>query len=238
MLGRPFGQKNDIRYEGIREMIKFHNILFDLDGTLTDPVIGITKSVQYSLEKLGIIEPNTEKLIGFIGPPLWESYKRYYGFDDSKSNLAVRYYREYFGAKGIFENVPYDGIEDILSKLNVKKRNVFIATSKPAVYSRRIAEHFDMTKYFVSIEGSELDGRLSNKVELIKHIMEKYNINQEETIMIGDREHDIIGAKNNGIQSIGVGYGYGTKEELKKAGATYYVESVNELKMLLMNEDA
>ena len=171
------------------------SILFDLDGTLTDPRIGITKSVQYSLTKLGISEPELEKLIVFIGPPLRDSYKKYYGFSEDKTNEAVQYYREYYAGKGIFENEIYTGIKELLIALNERRSNLYVATSKPTVYSKRIAEHFTIIDYFKSVEGSELDGKKSDKAELIKYILDKYGIKNEETIMIGDREHDIIGAR-------------------------------------------
>jgi phosphoglycolate phosphatase len=217
-------------------MTNFHNILFDLDGTLTDPKIGITSSVQYSLKKFGIIEPELEKLTVFIGPPLWESYKCYYGFNEEITNLAVKYYREYYSDKGIFENEIYNGIKELLVKLNDEKFSVYIATSKPTIYAKQIADYFEISNLFRSIEGSELDGKLSNKVELIKHILGKHNLNKDETIMVGDRKHDIIGAKENRIKSIGVGYGYGSQKELEDSNANYYVNSVNELSELLLRK--
>lgn len=215
-------------------MMTIRNVLFDLDGTLTDPKVGITRSVQYSLAKLGIEEADAEQLTAFIGPPLWESYEKYYGFDEAKANSAVSFYREYFSREGIFENSLYDGIEALLSRLNERGLRLFIATSKPTVFSTRIAEHFGIAKHFESIEGSELDGRLSNKAELIAHILEKRGLEGEETIMVGDREHDIRGAKANGLESAGVGYGYGSREELEKAGATYFAGTVAELEGLLL----
>ena len=217
---------------------RYNNILFDLDGTLTDPKVGITKSVCYSLSKFGIIENDSDKLTMFIGPPLWESFSKYYDFNKAQANEAVSYYREYFSEKGIFENEIYDGIENLLSELCKNKMNVILATSKPKVYASRILEYFNISKYFAGIEGSELDGRLSNKSELIGHILKEYSIAKSDALMVGDREHDIIGAVNNKIDSVGVGYGYGTEKELKDAGATYYVESVKKLKVLIIGRES
>lgn len=211
---------------------KYENILFDLDGTLTDPKIGITKSVNYALKKFSIIVDDLDTLKKFIGPPLGKSFELFYEMDKQKSEIAISYYREYFSEKGIFENIIYPGISEILQKLQKRKMTIIIATSKPVIFAKRITEHFNITQYFNHIEGSELDGRLSDKSELIKHIITKYKLNINKTLMIGDREHDIIGANNNQIDSIGVGYGYGSKEELYTAGAKYYVETVNDLQEL------
>jgi phosphoglycolate phosphatase len=211
----------------------YSTVLFDLDGTLTDPRIGITKSVQYALAKMGIVENDLDSLTTFIGPPLWDSFRRYYSFDEDRSDAAVKYYREYFSETGIFENELYDGIVELLVELGRSRVTVRMATSKPAVYAVRIADHFDIAKYFASIEGSELDGRLSNKGELIRHILSKYRLERARTVMVGDREHDILGAKSNAIDSIGVGYGYGTREELEAAGSTRYAGSIKELAEIL-----
>lgn len=216
---------------------KYKNILFDLDGTLTDPKIGITKSVSYALNKFDIIVEDLDTLKKFIGPPLGKSFETFYGMDKEKSEKAIKYYREYFSEKGIFENYLYPGIEKILKELTNRKLLLIIATSKPTVFAKKITNHFNITKYFNYIEGSELDGKMSDKSELIENIINKYNLHKNNTIMIGDREHDIIGAKNNQIDSIGVGYGYGSKEELTKAGAQYYVNSINDLEELLLDNN-
>jgi phosphoglycolate phosphatase len=215
----------------------FTTLLFDLDGTLTDPKIGITKSVQYSLEKMGILGGSLDSLVKFIGPPLKESYVKYYALCDEDADLAIKYYREYFSVTGIFENALYTGIDVLLKELWERNTVLVVATSKPTVYSKRICEHFDIMKYFTAIEGSELDGTRSSKAELIGYIIKKYGIDKERTLMIGDREHDIIGAKRNSIKSVGVGYGYGGREELENAGADYYVRTIEELSELLIGKE-
>ena len=216
---------------------KYKNILFDLDGTLTDPKVGITKSVDYALQKMGIIDNDLESLKKFIGTPLTKSFNEYYGFNFQEVEKAIMYYREYFSVTGIYENIIYPGIEYILKELKNRKIKIIVATSKPLIYAKKITDHFNITKYFTNIEGSQLDGKLSDKTELIAYIMQKYNLLPGNTIMVGDREHDIIGAENNEIDSIGVGYGYGSNEELTYSGANYYVNTVNNLTGLLLDED-
>jgi phosphoglycolate phosphatase len=208
--------------------------LFDLDGTLTDPKVGITASVRYALDMLGIKKIDIESLVKFIGPPLKESFFKYYSFTDEKVEEAIRYYREYFSVKGIFENSLYPGIDSLLRRLSEKGVRTFVATSKPTLYARRICEHFDIMKYFEAIEGSEMDGRNSTKSDLIGELLAKYGIDDDKALMIGDREHDVLGAKSNGIKSIGVGYGYGSREELHRAGADFYVSTVHDLSELLV----
>ncbi len=214
-------------------MNSMENVLFDLDGTLTDPKLGITSAVRYSLQRLGVDAPSAEELTVFIGPPLWASYKKYFGFDEEKANEAVTLYREYFAERGLFENELYAGIPELLAALRERGLRLFVATSKPSVYARRITDHFCLTEFFQSVEGSELDGRRSDKAELIAHVIASFGLDKRWTVMVGDREHDIIGAVKNGIKSIGVGYGYGSREELEAAGANSYVASVEELRDML-----
>jgi phosphoglycolate phosphatase len=201
--------------------MKYINILFDLDGTLTDPYSGITNSVKYALNKFDIIEENKTKLKLFIGPPLEKSFLEYYNFDKNDAKTAVEYYREYFSEKGIYENNLYEGIDTVLNELNIRNKNCIIATSKPEIFANQITEYFNINNYFKYIVGSNLDGTLSEKEDIIKYIIEKYNLNKDETIMVGDRKYDIIGANKNGIDAIGVLYGYGTKEELEKENPKY-----------------
>ncbi len=208
-------------------MLKY--ILFDLDGTLTNPEEGITNSVAYSLEYYGIHVEDKRNLRKFIGPPLKASYMIYYGFDDKKAEEAVAKYREYFAPKGVYENEVYKNIPEVLEKLKYKGYKLVVATSKPTVYAKRITEHFDLDKYFEDICGSELDGRRTNKAEVIKYAIDKFNIEKDNVIMIGDRLHDIVGAKNNGIKSIGVLFGFGSLEELKEAGADYIAEKEDDI---------
>ena len=211
-------------------------ILFDLDGTLTDPKVGITKSVQYSLKAFGIDINDSNELLKFIGPPLRESYRKYFGFSAEDANLAVDKYREYFLEYGIYENVMYADIDNVLRHLYENGRTVILATSKPTVQAEKVLEHFDLSRYFSFISGAELDGRRSEKSEVIQYSLDHYHgITKDQAVMIGDREHDIIGAKKTGIASVGVTYGYGGYDELKEAGADYIVSSVDDLARLLID---
>lgn len=215
----------------------YTTILFDLDGTLTDPKIGITKSMQFALNKLGIEENNLKSLEQFIGPPLIDTFKNFYHFNEEKALLAVEYFREYFADTGLYENILYGGIDILLKKLVVKNKILFIVTSKPAVYAKKTADYFHIKAYFNDIIGPDLDLKNAAKDILIKEVLDKYKykINQQDVIMIGDRSHDIIGANKNNLDSAGVLYGYGTKEELTYAGATYIIETVNNLEKFLLN---
>ncbi|MCR3759581.1 HAD family hydrolase [Clostridium felsineum] len=207
----------------------YNYILFDLDGTLTDSAEGITKSVQYSLNKFNIKVDDISSLNKFVGPPLKASFMDYYDFDEDKANTAISYYREYFKAKGMFENRVYEGIETLLTALKAKGFHLVVATSKPTVFSEQILKHFKLKEYFDKIVGSSLDGSLSKKEDVINYALKSLNIDSSDAIMIGDREYDIIGAFKNNLPSIGVTYGFGSSEELKEAGADYIVNSVDEL---------
>lgn len=204
--------------------------LFDLDGTLTDPGIGITNSVMYALEKYGIhIEDRTE-LYSFIGPPLGESFRRQFGFSEEQARRAVEYYREYFRPKGIFENVVYEGIPELLQRLRENRVTVALATSKPYEFAVRILEHFDLARYFDFVGGATMDGRISRKTDVIAHLLEEFgNVDKASVLMIGDRAQDIEGAKANGLHSAGVLWGYGSAEELQGAGADYLAAEPEEL---------
>ena len=217
-------------------MSTYKIILFDLDGTLSDPKEGITKSVQYALQKFNIEEENLDKLDCFIGPPLKESFGEFYDFDDEKSNQAVDYYRDRFKMKGMFENQLYPCIPQLLQKLK-QKYILVVATSKPTVFSQQILEFFHINDYFDVVVGSNLDGTRSSKTEIIQYILEQYKEYQlVDFVMIGDRKYDIAGANNNHIDSIGVTYGYGSKEELLQSHPTFIVESVSELKRILLGQ--
>jgi len=205
------------------------NILFDLDGTLTDPKEGITKSVAYALDYFGIHVENTDSLINFIGPPLWESFKIFYGFDDEKANEAVAKYRERFCDIGLYENNVYEGIADMLDNLKKDGFRLAVATSKPWIYAEKIVKHFKLGSYFEMIAGSEMDGTRVKKNEVIAYALESLGMNVEETIMVGDRKHDIEGAKLNNMRNVGVLFGYGSREEFEATEANYVVESVDEL---------
>ncbi len=218
----------------ILNMIK--NVLFDLDGTLTDPKIGITKSVAYSLNKFNINVNDLDELEKFIGPPLKNSFMDFYNMSENDAVTAVSYYREYFSDKGLFENTVYKGIVELLTKLKSLDKTLIIATSKPTVYAKKILEHFGLIDYFDCVCGSELDGTRSDKAEVISYALSQNNISSlNNTIMIGDRKHDIIGAKKIEIKSVGVLYGYGDFDELNNAGADYICADVNELSSLIVS---
>lgn len=207
-------------------------LLFDLDGTLTDPAQGITNSFIHALKYFGIEIPSYEKLCTYIGPPLPLTFKKEYGFDDEKATLGVTKYREYFADKGLFENKVYPGIPELLQQLKDMGKHLLVATSKPEVYSKKIAEHFDFAKYFDFICGCNMDETRSTKAEVIEYALDLANVSEEgksKVLMIGDREHDIIGAKQNGLKSCGVLFGYGSKEELEKAGANYIIQKPEDL---------
>lgn len=204
--------------------------LFDLDGTITDSAPGIVNSVIYALKKFGIKETDREKLLQFIGPPLTESFHRFYGFTEEDGWKAVEYYREYYAEKGIFECTVYEGLEDALKKIKESGRKILVATSKPEVYAKRIIEHFGLTKYFDYIAGMELDGGRGTKAQVIEYALETCKIkNRDEVLMIGDREHDVFGAESLGIDCVGVLYGFGSREELENAGAKYIISRPEEL---------
>lgn len=216
-------------------MKKYDVILFDLDGTLTDSSPGIMNSIVYALKKYNISVENTDDLRRFLGPPLHESFRDFYGFDDEKSMEAVGFYREYFSTKGLLENEVYSGIREMLEDLKDNGKKLILATSKPQPFTDRIMEYFDLAKYFEFIAGSNMDGTRSKKAEVIAYALESCGITgKSNVVMVGDREHDIIGAKTVGIDSIGVEYGYGDYDELSDAGATYIVKTVEELKELLI----
>jgi phosphoglycolate phosphatase len=193
-------------------------IYFDLDGTLTDPKPGITRSIQYALGRLGRAVPSEDELTWCIGPPLHASLKKLVGADDL-ADRALSLYRERFADIGLFENQVYPGIEDALSVLARSGRRLFVATSKPGVYAERIIDHFRLRVYFERVFGSELDGTRTDKTDLLGHALQSARVDPSQALMIGDRSHDMVGARNNGMTAVGVLYGYGSEEELRGAGA-------------------
>lgn len=215
-------------------MIK--NVLFDLDGTLTDPAEGITKSVAFALDRFGIYVSDLSVLNVFIGPPLTDSFKKYFDFTDEQAKFALDTYREYFSVYGLYENEVYKGIPEMLGRLQEKGIRVCLATSKPEKYSVKILEHFDLKKYFYFIAGNTMDETRSRKDLLIKHIFDSNpDFKPEETIMVGDRIYDIEGAHDFGIKAIGVSYGYAPEGELEASGADIVVENVEQLEKAIMN---
>lgn len=215
-------------------------LLFDLDGTLTDPKVGITTCVQYALRAFGIEELDLDKLEPFIGPPLKDSFMQFYHMTDEQADVAVEKYRERFKDIGLFENEVYVGIVPMLKKLQKKGMHLAVASSKPTVYVERILEHFQMKQYFEVIVGSELDGRRVNKDEVVTEALSQLfgekAIEHDKVYMIGDRKFDVEGARALNVESVGVSYGYGSLQELQEAGADYIVESPGELSYFLLRE--
>ncbi|MED1089630.1 HAD family hydrolase [Bacillus paramycoides] len=211
--------------------------LFDLDGTLTDPKEGIINSVLYALEKMGIEEGKISELDSFIGPPIQQSFAERYNMSEIEIEQAVVYFREYLKKSGLLENKIYDGIPTLLQELKDAGNRLYVATSKPTVFAKQVIEHFQLTSFFEEIVGSNLDGTRIKKEEIIAHILQtNEELKKEEVVMIGDRKHDIIGANNNEIASIGVLYGYGSEKELSEARATYIVKDVEELQSFYLEK--
>ena len=211
-------------------MTGYNVVLFDLDGTLTDSKIGITKSVQYALSKFNIREDNLDNLESFIGPPLSESFQKNYDFDPHQAQDAVDFYREYFSTSGIYENVVYPGIPDLLADLKSKRKQLIVATSKPTVFANQILNAFNLYQYFTGVVGSHLDGTRTSKTDIIAHALSSLGEPKENSaVMVGDREHDVIGAQGNAIDSIAVTYGYGSLLELQRANPTYFAHAVEDI---------
>ena len=209
----------------------YHTILFDLDGTLTDSGPGITNSVAYALKKWNIEEKDINVLRKFVGPPLDASFAKYYGFSKEKCVQAIQYYREYYLTKGIYENRVYDGMEELLKWLRDTGRRAIVATSKPEPSAIHVLEYFHMDSYFDIIAGATMDGSRVEKSDVIRYALDRAGIRDlSGVVMVGDRENDIQGAKANGLDSIGVLYGYGSREELEEAGAMQIAETVEDLR--------
>lgn len=219
-------------------MHKYKIILFDLDGTLTDPKVGITKSVQYALLKMGIVEPDLDKLESFIGPPLQDSFADEYNFDEVLTQKAIEFYRDRFKEKGMFENKVYTRIPELLKSLKKLGFTLVVATSKLTVFSEEILKYFALDHYFDLVIGSNLDGTRTAKTDIIQYIIDSYSEYElSDFIMIGDRKYDIIGANNTGIDSIAVTYGYGSIDELNQVNPTHIVNTVEELGSLLVTDN-
>ena len=217
--------------------MKYHTILFDLDGTLTDSEEGITKCVQYALEHFGIEETNQDTLRRFVGPPLDDMFMEIYGFSKEKAVEARWKYRERFETVGLFENRPYEGIAEMLAQLQAAGVALAVATSKPEVFSRRILDKFELTPYFAAISGADLDGNHVDKADMIREAMHRLGRKPEETdgvLMVGDRKYDVEGARECRIPCVGVGFGFAQPGELEAAGAAWFAETVEDLRVLLL----
>ena len=208
----------------------YNTILFDLDGTLTDPAEGITNSVAYALSKFGINITDMSELYCFIGPPLVDAFMRFYNFTEEQAKEAVGYYREHFRSVGILQNEMFDGVPEMLSSLKQQGKTIALATCKPEPFADVILKHFDIYKYFDFLGGATFYGTRSQKGEVIAYVLEELKITDKKTVlMIGDRYHDIDGAKENDIDSVGVLFGYGDYEELTSSGATYIAKTLDDI---------
>ena len=211
----------------------YKTYLFDLDGTLTDSQVGITNSLRYALSRMSITEADHIRLDKFIGPPLLESFKKHYNLTDNRARQAVAYYREYYAEKGIFENTVYEGIPAVLADLDRRGAKLILATSKASVYAQRVLEHFGLDRHFDGVYGSHFDLSRAAKTEIIADIVNETEHRAEGPfVMIGDHRDDVIGARENGMDSVAVTYGYGSEKELEEAQPTYIVHSVTELAVL------
>ena len=203
-------------------------ILFDLDGTLTDSAEGIVNSVVYALERKGIPYASKQALRRFVGPPLQDSFRDYCGFSDEQAKEMVRIFREYFTQKGIYENAVYDGVPEMLDSLCKAGYTLAVATSKPEAFAEQILARFDLAKYFTVIAGASMDG--TTKPVVIRQALSRLATEpSDRVLMVGDREHDVLGAKEVGIASLGVLYGYGDEEELRGAGADHIARTPSEI---------
>lgn len=209
-------------------------ILFDLDGTITDPKIGITKSFQYALQHFGIQVDNLDALEPVIGPPLKKSFSEFYHLSEDQIERAIEKYRERFSTVGLYENEIYDGMENLLKELSEAGYILEIASSKPTVFVEKICKHFKIKQYFTHIVGSFLDGRRGEKEEVVEEAIRLSKATPDHIIMVGDRIYDVIGAHKKGIAVIGVSYGYGGRQELEEAGADVIVDTVAQLREELL----
>lgn len=216
-------------------MKNYDVVLFDLDGTLTDSAAGIIKSVAYALDKWGIQDYDYDQLLEFVGPPLHDSFVKYFGLSQAESYEIVDMYREYYKAKGIFENIVYTGIPALLADLQAAGKTILLSTSKPEIFARQILKYYDLDKYFTYIAGANLDGTRVKKAEVVAYALESAAItNVENAVLVGDREYDIFGARENGMDSIAVTYGYGSPEELATAKPDFTVDNVGEIAQILL----
>lgn len=208
-------------------------VFFDLDGTLTDPSVGITNSVMHALERMGREVPPREELYSFIGPPLITQFMEYCNISKDEAEQAVVFYREHFSEIGLFENVPYDGVDESLARIKASGKKVCVATSKPEVFAKRILDKFGLSLYFDYICGATMDEKRTTKQEVIEYALVTSGAKRENTVMVGDRRHDIEGARACLMRSVGVTWGFGTWKELVEAGADFTAGSFSELEDIL-----
>ena len=213
-------------------MSRIDAIFFDLDGTLTDPRVGITRCIQHALGELGATPPDADELTWCIGPPLLESFKSMLG-DDALANTALKHYRTRFSEVGLVENRLYTGVTEALRQLSGEAVSLFVATSKPQVYAERIVEHFSLGAIFKGIFGPTLQGDRATKTDLLRWALDETRVKADASVMVGDRSHDMVGATDNGMRAVGVLYGYGCREELEASGAELLVSNPDELSGLL-----
>ncbi len=215
-------------------MKTYTTILFDLDGTLTDPGEGITNAVAYALKQYGIHVADRRELYPFIGPPLHDSFMKFYGFSGEQAEAAIAFFREYYRDTGIWENVAYPGIAEALHKLCDSGKRLLVATSKPEDFAVRILDRFGLSQYFEHVCGATFDRTRVTKAQVIAHALQRGNISDiSGCIMVGDREHDVLGAKEFGMDALGVLYGYGDADELLQSGARYTAKTPAEVADLL-----
>ena len=212
----------------------FHTILFDLDGTIIDSSVGITNSVAYALQFYGI-QADRASLLKFIGPPLIQAFEEFDGFSESKAKEALSHLQEFYAKEGIFQSHLYEGVEQLLSDLSAKGKTLLLATSEPEVHANRILEHFNIRRYFACVVGSDIEGKRAQKAQVLADALQRCRVfDLSGTVMVGDREYDMLAAKKAGIHTLGVLYGFGEKKELENAGAEYLVQTVGELRNLLL----
>lgn len=207
--------------------LKRPTLIFDLDGTLTDPREGITRCIRHALEHLGIDHPESHDLERWIGPPLFETFTAIVGSE--RAPAALDAFRNWYSDVGLYENRVYDGIPPALAALRRDGHTLLVATSKPHLYAVRILEHFDLHRFFDGVYGSELSGERADKTELLTHLLREEQLDPKDAVMIGDRKHDVVAAKAVGMRSVGVAWGFGSKEELANAGADGISGSIDEL---------
>ena len=212
----------------------FDTLLFDLDGTLSNPREGLVKAVLYAVAELGILEHDPATLDSFIGPPLRESFSKRYGLDAARTEEALRLYRVYYADRGLYENEVYPGIPELLTALRAQGFRLFVATSKPTVFAEQILVHFELAEHFEAIVGANLDSTRNEKAEVIAHVLDTYGVDPARTRMVGDRLHDIHGARAHGIPTVGVEWGFGGRAELEAHGAHAIVGDVAELREVLL----